>query len=87
MGRDLIKGVSCVVSSRDKEKRREEEKRGEERTQPYLEMVPNRVSLNTYLSKGPPSIQAMKVWARRRSLRELERDTLLDKHCSSQLPF
>ena len=31
MGRDLIKGVSCVVSSRDKEKRREEEKRGEER--------------------------------------------------------
>lgn len=63
-----------------------EKRTREERTQLYLETVPNRVSLNTYLSKGPPTIQAMKVWDRR-SPRELEKDTFLDIHCSSQVPF
>lgn len=60
---------------------------GGRRTQPYLEGVPKRVSLNTYLRKGPPSVQTMKVWAGRRSLRELEKDTFWDKHVLSRFPF
>lgn len=52
----------------------------------YLERVSNKASLNTYLRKGPPSIQTMKAWARR-SLRNLERIHFGISMVLPRLPF
>lgn len=64
-----------------------EERRGWKGDTAYQEEIPGKASPNIWLRKGPPNIQAIKVCARARSLRELGKDRVGISIVLSRFPF